>query len=457
MANQVSPATIKALREKTGAGMMECKSALSEAEGNEEKAIEILRKRGLATATKKAGRIAAEGLVNAYIHAGGKLGTLIEVNCETDFVAKTDAFVTLVRDLAMQVAATNPSYVAREDVPATVLEKEREIYRQQMADQKKPPQVLDKIVEGKLEKFYSEQCLLEQPFIKDATGKTRVKVGGGNGGHNGLRSIDPQIGTGYRRVRLGVGHPGHKDLVMPHVLGDFSKAEQQAWLTPLLDAVADNAVMIVKGDDNGLMNKLAIAVQGLEQDLLVDRGVRVARTEPADVGTGAHVGADDVAARLILGVAHAGLGVGDGGLVLLDLRGHLVHLEAGLQVLLVQRRGLGLEPVHLRGESLHLGALALDVLGRRGADHGGADHQGQGGEDGDRTHCRRQSDGAHRVRDRPGQADQGHDFLPHEHGPQLRRSAARDRFGAVDGEAQGCNARELEAGRGRDHRSCGIR
>jgi elongation factor Ts len=113
--------------------------------------------------------------VHAYIHSGAKLGALVEVNCETDFVAKTDAFQGLVRDLAMQVAASNPTYVSREDVPATVLEKEREIYRGQMADQKKPAQVIDKIVEGKLEKFFSEQCLLEQPFIKDATGKTRIK------------------------------------------------------------------------------------------------------------------------------------------------------------------------------------------------------------------------------------------------------------------------------------------
>jgi elongation factor Ts len=167
--------TVMVLRDRTGAGVMDCKAALQASDGNLDAAVEFLRKKGLADAKKREHREAKDGLVHAYIHAGGKLGTLIEVNCETDFVAKTDAFVTLVRDLAMQVAATNPSYVAREDVPATVLEKEREIYREQMADQKKPPQVLDKIVEGKLEKFYSEQCLLEQPFIKDATGKTRVK------------------------------------------------------------------------------------------------------------------------------------------------------------------------------------------------------------------------------------------------------------------------------------------
>jgi elongation factor Ts len=154
---------------------MDCKAALQASSGDLEAAVAFLRKKGLADARKRESRDARDGLVHAYIHAGAKLGALIEVNCETDFVAKTDAFQGLVRDLAMQVAASNPTYVCREDVPATVLEKEREIYRGQMADQKKPAPVLDKIVEGKLEKFFSEQCLLEQPFIKDATGKVRVK------------------------------------------------------------------------------------------------------------------------------------------------------------------------------------------------------------------------------------------------------------------------------------------
>jgi elongation factor Ts len=167
--------TVMELRDRTGAGVMDCKAALQASDGNLEAAVEHLRKKGLADAKKRESRDAKDGLVHAYIHAGAKLGVLIEVNCETDFVAKTDVFQGLVRDLAMQVAASSPAYVAREDVPATVLEKEREIYRGQMADQKKPPQVLDKIVEGKLEKFFSEQCLLEQPFIKDASGKTRVK------------------------------------------------------------------------------------------------------------------------------------------------------------------------------------------------------------------------------------------------------------------------------------------
>ena len=167
--------TVMELREKTGAGVMDCKAALQASNGNLDAAVEYLRKKGLADAKKREHRDAKDGLVHAYIHPGSKLGVLIEVDCETDFVAKTDAFQDLVRDLAMQVAATNPSYVAREDVPATVLEKQREIYRGQMADQKKPAQVLDKIVEGKLEKWFSEQCLLEQPFIKDAAGKTKVK------------------------------------------------------------------------------------------------------------------------------------------------------------------------------------------------------------------------------------------------------------------------------------------
>ena len=167
--------TVMDLRERTGAGVMDCKAALTASNGNLEEAVEFLRKKGLADAKKREGREAKDGVVHAYIHPGSRLGVLIEVNCETDFVAKTDAFQELVRDLAMQVAAANPSFVAREDVPGDVLEKEREIYRSQMADQKKPPQVIDKIVEGKLEKYFGEQCLLEQPFVKDASGKTKIK------------------------------------------------------------------------------------------------------------------------------------------------------------------------------------------------------------------------------------------------------------------------------------------
>ena len=163
------------LRDRTGAGVMDCKAALQEAEGNLDAALEYLRKKGLADAAKRAHRETREGVIGSYIHPGARLGVLVELDCETDFVARTDAFQELVKDLAMQVAAANPSWVSRDDVPPDVVVREREIYRGQMADQKKPPQVLDKIIDGKLEKFYAEQCLLEQPFIRDASGKTRVK------------------------------------------------------------------------------------------------------------------------------------------------------------------------------------------------------------------------------------------------------------------------------------------
>jgi elongation factor Ts len=166
---------VKQLRELTGAGVMDCNEALKATGNNLEAAVEYLRKKGLAQAAKRAHREAREGVVGSYIHAGAKLGVLIEVNCESDFVARTDAFQELVKDLSMQVAAANPWYIAREDVPGEVVEKEREIYRGQMAAEKKPPQVIDKIVEGKLEKFFAERCLLEQPFIKDGSGKMKVR------------------------------------------------------------------------------------------------------------------------------------------------------------------------------------------------------------------------------------------------------------------------------------------
>ena len=166
---------VKDLRDRTGAGMMDCKEALQAAKGDLETAVEFLRKKGLAQAGKRAHREAREGVIGTYVHHSAKLGVLIEVNCESDFVARTEAFQDLVKDLGMQIAASNPSYVAREDVPAEVIEKEREIYRGQLADQKKPAPVIAKIIEGKLDKFFTEQCLLEQPFIKDATGKTKVR------------------------------------------------------------------------------------------------------------------------------------------------------------------------------------------------------------------------------------------------------------------------------------------
>jgi elongation factor Ts len=166
---------VKELRDRTGAGVMDCKEALQASRDDLEIAIEYLRKKGVAQATKRAHRETREGVVGAYIHPGAKLGVLVEVDCETDFVARTDAFQQLVKDLGMQIAAASPAWVSRDDVPPAVLDKEREIYRSQMVDQRKPPPVLDKIIEGKLEKFYAEQCLLEQAFVKDPTGKTRVK------------------------------------------------------------------------------------------------------------------------------------------------------------------------------------------------------------------------------------------------------------------------------------------
>ena len=168
---EITAAAVKQLREKTGAGMMECKNALVEAAGNEEQAIEILRKRGLASAKKREGRIASEGIVGQYIHMGGKVGVLVEVNCETDFVARGDEFQQLVKDIAMHIAAAEPRYVAREDVPATALEKEREIARavakNDPKNASKPDQVIDKIVEGRLNKYYEETVLMDQPFVKD--------------------------------------------------------------------------------------------------------------------------------------------------------------------------------------------------------------------------------------------------------------------------------------------------
>jgi len=166
---------VRELRDRTGAGVMDCRAALEASKGDMQGAVEHLRKKGLADAAKKAHREAKDGVVASYIHPGSKIGVLVEINCETDFVARTDDFQQLVKDVAMQVAAANPSFVSREEVPAGVVEKEREIYRQQMADQKKPAQVLDKIIDGKLEKFYAESCLMEQSFIRDSSGKTRMK------------------------------------------------------------------------------------------------------------------------------------------------------------------------------------------------------------------------------------------------------------------------------------------
>jgi elongation factor Ts len=164
---EISAAVVKQLRDITGAGMMECKAALKEANGNIEDANTILRKRGLAQATKKAGRSTNEGLIGSYIHMGGKIGVLVEVNCESDFVARTDDFQNLAREIAMHIAAASPQYVRREEVPAEILDREKDIYRGQMAGQNKPAAVIEKIIEGKLGSFYEQVCLLDQPSIRD--------------------------------------------------------------------------------------------------------------------------------------------------------------------------------------------------------------------------------------------------------------------------------------------------
>jgi elongation factor Ts len=158
---------VKELRERTGAGMMDCKKALVDSNGDIDKAIDILREKGLASAAKKAGRAANEGLVDSYIHGGGRIGVLAEVNCETDFVANTDDFKNFVKEICMQIAAANPRYITREDVPQSVIEKEKEILKAQSLNEGKPEKVLEKIIEGRLEKFYKENCLLEQIYIRD--------------------------------------------------------------------------------------------------------------------------------------------------------------------------------------------------------------------------------------------------------------------------------------------------
>jgi elongation factor Ts len=180
----ITAQAVKELRDRTGAGMMDCKSALQEANGDMEAAIDILRARGAAKAAKRATREASEGSIGSYIHMGGKIGVLLEVNCETDFVAKTDDFQQLVRDIAMHIAAASPVAVRREDVPSEVVERERSVYREQMRESGKPEQIWDKIVEGKIDKFFAESTLLEQPFVKNpeqTVGELITQVSGKTG------------------------------------------------------------------------------------------------------------------------------------------------------------------------------------------------------------------------------------------------------------------------------------
>jgi len=172
----ISPSLVKELREETGVGMMDCKRALEETNGNKEEAVKILRKKGMATAQKRAAKAASEGVIGSYIHAGGKVGVLLELNCETDFVAKTDDFQELLKDLSMQVAAANPRFVTPEDVTEEVLASEREIYRAQAIESGKPENIAEKIVEGKMRKFYEEACLMEQEYIKDTNMKVKDRL-----------------------------------------------------------------------------------------------------------------------------------------------------------------------------------------------------------------------------------------------------------------------------------------
>ncbi len=164
---EISAAMVKQLREKTGAGIMDCKEALSECDSDTDKAIDFLRKKGLATAQKRAGRGTSEGLIQAYIHTGGKIGVLVEINCETDFVAKNDDFKEFTKNMALHIAATNPIGISPEDVPQTIIEREKDIYRAQAREMGKPEKMIDKIAEGKLNKFYKDSCLLLQPYVRD--------------------------------------------------------------------------------------------------------------------------------------------------------------------------------------------------------------------------------------------------------------------------------------------------
>ena len=214
----VDASTVKELRERTGAGMMDCKKVLVETNGDIEKAIELLREKGLAAAAKKAGRIASEGIVEAYIHGGGRIGVLIEVNSETDFVAKNADFRAFVKDMAMQVAATNPMYVSRDQVDQAVIEKEKEIFRQQALNEGKPEKIVDRMVEGRVEKYYKEICLLEQPFVKNPDMTVQVL----------LNSLIAKIGENlsirrFTRYEMGEGLQKKEDNFVEEVMNQLKK------------------------------------------------------------------------------------------------------------------------------------------------------------------------------------------------------------------------------------------
>jgi len=214
----VTAQAVKELREKTGAGMMDCKKALEEANGDITKASEILREKGLAAAKNKAGRVATEGLVESYIHAGGRIGVLVEVNCETDFVAKTDSFREFVKDVAMQIAAASPKYVTREEVPQEELEKEKEILRAQALNEGKPAHIVDKMVEGRMSKYYEEYCLLEQTFVKDQEKTIQTLV------NEKIATIGENISIRrFVRFELGEGLEKKQDNFVEEVMAQVKK------------------------------------------------------------------------------------------------------------------------------------------------------------------------------------------------------------------------------------------
>jgi elongation factor Ts len=211
-------ALVKELREKTGAGMMDCKKALDESNGDIAKATEILREKGLAAAKNKAGRVATEGLVESYIHANGRIGVLVEINCETDFVAKTDSFRDFVKDVAMQIAAANPKFVTREEVPGEELEKEKEILRAQALNEGKPAHIVDKMVEGRMSKYYEEYCLLEQSFIKDPDKTIQTLV------NEKISTIGENISIRrFVRFELGEGLEKKQDNFVEEVMAQVKK------------------------------------------------------------------------------------------------------------------------------------------------------------------------------------------------------------------------------------------
>ncbi|MBP2650246.1 MAG: Elongation factor Ts [Firmicutes bacterium] len=210
---------VKTLRERTGAGMMDCKKALTENQGDMEKSVDFLREKGLAAAAKRAGKVAAEGVVESYIHGGGRIGVLLELNCETDFVAKTDDFKALARDIAMQVAAANPSYVRREEVPAEIIEHEKEVLKAQAVNEGKPANIAEKMVTGRIDKYYKEVCLMEQVYIKD-TDKTITQLI-----NEKISKIGEKISVRrFTRYQLGEGIEKKNDDFAAEVMATVNKA-----------------------------------------------------------------------------------------------------------------------------------------------------------------------------------------------------------------------------------------